>query len=69
MTGFRELTEATPFPGDYTGRHLIGTPTCTHVYRPLGQSAIRCLRYTKTKRSKYCRFHDTKSKRQIKREA
>ena len=62
----RDLVESTPFTGDYTGRDWIGHPSCSHVYRSYRGKAInpfRCLRYTKSKSSKYCHFHDTKAKR------
>ena len=64
----RELADSTPFTGDYTGRDEIGPPTCFHVfrsYRGKRINPIRCLRHTKSKRSKYCHLHDTKRKREV----
>jgi len=62
----RDLTESTPFTGDYTGRDWIGHPSCSFVYRYFRGTPIKpvpCIRYTKSKRSKYCHLHDTKAKR------
>lgn len=60
----RDMTDRTPFEGDYTGRDEIGLPTCAHVYRRFRGETIApipCMYYAE--HGKWCNHHASQARR------